>query len=180
MYEQGRGRKAEAVGEGGGELLEGGWGLMVSALNGEGDKRVSRESESVRPEADWCRYIGVWALIGLPLDSNGDTCTSVFIDQQLCRVCACVCVCWANLAIVSGCVNWSFPVGQVCKCVGVAREKALRDLPSRLQNEAVLTPPLFLTWLPFFPLSFSMLYPFIHFCLSVFLQKVCSVHTCLC
>lgn len=59
MYEQGRGRKAEAVGEGGGELLEGGWGLMVSALNGEGDKRVSRESESVRPEADWCRYIGV-------------------------------------------------------------------------------------------------------------------------
>lgn len=57
MYEQGRGR--EAVGEGGGELLEGGWGLMVSALNGEGDKRVSRESESVHPEADWCRYIGV-------------------------------------------------------------------------------------------------------------------------
>lgn len=63
MYEQGRGRKAEAVGEGGGELLvellEGGWGLMVSALNGEGDKRVSRESESVHPAADWCRYIGV-------------------------------------------------------------------------------------------------------------------------
>lgn len=55
--------KAEAVGEGGGELLvellEGGWGLMVSALNGERDKRVSRESESVHPAADWCRYIGV-------------------------------------------------------------------------------------------------------------------------
>lgn len=120
MYEQGRGRKAEAVGEGGGELLEGRWGLMVSALNGEGDKRVSRESESVRPEADWCRYIGVWALIGLPLDSNGDTCTSVFIDQQLCRVCACVrvYVCaepilrscqgvWIDLFLWDRCVNVS-------------------------------------------------------------------------
>lgn len=141
-------------------------------LRGERIKRSikwcePREGESEQRVADWCRCIAVWALIGLSLDTSGDTWTCRCIDWYLilgwCRVCMCislfpqdrcVCVCvWIKL-----CLTFLF-------------DTEMKPFWLLLHQTPFVNPPSHLTaLLCTFPLlCCTFLY---RFCLTVLLQEV--------